>query len=37
MSRIGVFVCQCGKNIESTVDTKKVAEEMEKLPGVAHT
>ncbi|HHD11539.1 MAG TPA: CoB--CoM heterodisulfide reductase iron-sulfur subunit A family protein, partial [Deltaproteobacteria bacterium] len=37
MPRIGVFVCQCGNNIESTVDTKKVAEEMKKLPGVVFT
>jgi heterodisulfide reductase subunit A len=37
MARIGVFICQCGKNIESTVDTKKVAEEMAQLPGVAYT
>ncbi len=37
MSRIGVFVCQCGNNIASTVDTKKVAEEIKKLPGVVYT
>jgi heterodisulfide reductase subunit A len=37
MARIGVFICQCGRNIESTVDTQKVADEMEKLPGVVHT
>ncbi|MEE9614536.1 MAG: CoB--CoM heterodisulfide reductase iron-sulfur subunit A family protein [Thermodesulfobacteriota bacterium] len=37
MPRIGVFVCQCGNNIESTVETKEVAEEMEKLPGVVYT
>ncbi len=37
MSRIGVFVCQCGNNIASTVDTKKVAEEMSKMPGVVYT
>ena len=37
MPRIGVFVCQCGNNIASTVDTAKVAEEMKKLPGVAFT
>ncbi len=36
MPRIGVFVCQCGNNIAATVDTKKVAEEMAHLPGVAH-
>ncbi len=34
MARIGVFICQCGNNIESTVDTKSVSEEMEKVPGV---
>lgn len=37
MPRIGVFVCQCGTNIASTVDTKKVADEMAKLPGVVYT
>ncbi|MBE9528086.1 MAG: CoB--CoM heterodisulfide reductase iron-sulfur subunit A family protein [Proteobacteria bacterium] len=37
MPRIGVFVCQCGNNIESTVDTQKVADETKKLPGVVHT
>ncbi|MFQ5329094.1 MAG: 4Fe-4S binding protein [Thermodesulfobacteriota bacterium] len=37
MSRIGVFVCQCGNNIADTVDTEKVAEEMKKLPGVVYT
>jgi heterodisulfide reductase subunit A2 len=37
MPRIGVFVCQCGNNIAATVDTKKVAEEMAKLPGVVYT
>ena len=37
MSRIGVFVCQCGNNIADTVDTEKVAEEMKKLPGVVFT
>lgn len=37
MPRIGVFVCQCGTNIAATVDTKKVADEMAKLPGVAYT
>ncbi|MBI5599711.1 MAG: CoB--CoM heterodisulfide reductase iron-sulfur subunit A family protein [Deltaproteobacteria bacterium] len=34
MPRIGVFVCQCGNNIEGTVDTKKVAGEMKNLSGV---
>lgn len=37
MSKIGVFVCQCGNNIAATVDTAKVAEEAAKLPGVVHT
>jgi heterodisulfide reductase subunit A len=37
MSRIGVFVCQCGENIASTVDTEKVAEEAKNLPGVVYT
>ena len=37
MPRIGVFVCQCGNNIESTVDTKKVAEDIKAMPGVAFT
>ncbi|HBR16230.1 MAG TPA: disulfide reductase, partial [Deltaproteobacteria bacterium] len=37
MPRIGVFVCQCGTNIASTVDTKKVADEMAKIPGVVYT
>ncbi len=37
MPRIGVFVCQCGNNIAATVDTKQVAEEMKKLPGVVYT
>jgi heterodisulfide reductase subunit A len=34
--RIGVFVCQCGTNIASTVDTEKVAEEARKLPDVVY-
>ncbi|MFH1421704.1 MAG: CoB--CoM heterodisulfide reductase iron-sulfur subunit A family protein [Planctomycetota bacterium] len=33
-SRIGVFVCHCGINIASTVDTKKVVEEISKYPSV---
>jgi heterodisulfide reductase subunit A len=37
MPRIGVFICQCGNNIESTVDTQQVADEMEKMPGVVYT
>ena len=34
MKKIGVFVCHCGINIASTVDVKKVAEEIGKIPGV---
>ncbi len=37
MPRVGVFICQCGNNIASTVDTKKVAEEVAGLPGVVFT
>lgn len=37
MSRIGVFVCQCGNNIKDTVDTQKVAERAKNIPGVVHT
>lgn len=36
MSRIGVFVCQCGNNIKDTVDTHKVAEEAKNIAGVVH-
>ncbi|KXA96928.1 disulfide reductase, partial [candidate division MSBL1 archaeon SCGC-AAA259I09] len=36
MSRIGVFICQCGVNIAEKVDTEKVAEEISKLPSVEH-
>lgn len=32
--RVGVFVCECGTNIASVVDTVRVAEEALKLPGV---
>lgn len=34
MKKIGVFVCHCGINIASTVDVKKVAEEIKDIPGV---
>ncbi len=34
MSRIGVFVCHCGINIASTVDVKRVAEEISQHPAV---
>jgi len=37
MKRIGVFVCHCGINIAETVDVKRVAEEIQKLPGVVYT
>lgn len=33
--RVGVFVCECGTNIASVVDTARVAEEAGKFPGVA--
>ena len=33
--RIGVFVCDCGLNIASTVDTEEVARYARELPGVA--
>ncbi len=36
MSRIGVFVCHCGRNIEDTVDTRRVAETLKNYPGVVH-
>lgn len=35
--RIGVFVCHCGTNIAGVVDVKRVAEELAKYPGVAHS
>ena len=34
MARIGVFICHCGENISATVDCKKVANEISKIPGV---
>ncbi|MDD5094134.1 MAG: CoB--CoM heterodisulfide reductase iron-sulfur subunit A family protein, partial [Dehalococcoidia bacterium] len=36
MPRVGVFICHCGNNIAGTVDVKKVAEEIKKVPGVAY-
>ncbi|MEA3239812.1 MAG: CoB--CoM heterodisulfide reductase iron-sulfur subunit A family protein [Candidatus Bipolaricaulota bacterium] len=36
MSRIGVFVCHCGMNIEETVDTGLVAEALREYAGVVH-
>jgi heterodisulfide reductase subunit A-like polyferredoxin len=35
--RVGVFVCQCGTNIEASVDTEKVAEYARNLPGVVYS
>jgi len=35
-SRIGIFVCHCGLNIERTVDTARVAEALRDYPGVVH-
>jgi len=34
--RVGVFICHCGNNIAGTIDVKKVAEEVRKLPGVVY-
>ncbi len=36
MSRIGVFVCQCGSNIGGIVDTQAVSEFAATLPNVVH-
>ena len=33
--KVGVYVCHCGGNISDVIDVKRVAEEMEKIPGVA--
>lgn len=33
--RVGVFVCDCGTNIASVIDTTKVAEYAATIPGVA--
>lgn len=35
MAKIGVFICQCGVNISSVIDVKRVASEISKIPGVA--
>ena len=35
--RTGVFVCHCGSNIASTVDVKKVAEQLAEDESVVHT
>jgi len=32
--RIGVYICHCGSNIAGTVDTKEVAEFVQRLPSV---
>jgi len=37
MSRIGVFTCHCGENINATVDCAKVAEMCMSVPGVVHS
>ncbi|OHD68654.1 MAG: disulfide reductase [Spirochaetes bacterium RBG_16_49_21] len=37
MSRIGVFICHCGENINGTVDCAKVAEAASRVPGVSHS
>jgi heterodisulfide reductase subunit A len=37
MSRIGVFTCHCGENINGTVDCAKVAESARAVPGVVHS
>jgi len=35
--RVGVFVCDCGTNIASAVDTEKVASYAKNLPGVVYS
>lgn len=37
--RVGVYICHCGGNISDHVDVARVAEEVQKIPGVvvAHT
>jgi len=37
MARIGVFVCWCGSNIAETVDVKRAAETIAKIPGVVYS
>ena len=37
MKKVGVFICHCGLNIAGTVDVKRVAAELAKYPGVAHS
>lgn len=36
MKRVGVFVCDCGTNIASVVDTVRVKDEALKMPGVVY-
>ena len=36
MKRVGVFVCDCGTNIASVVDTERVAREALEMPGVVY-
>ncbi|MCK4896539.1 MAG: disulfide reductase, partial [Candidatus Heimdallarchaeota archaeon] len=33
--RVGVYVCECGKNISATVDVEKVVDYAKSLPNVA--
>ncbi len=35
--RIGVFVCECGRNIAGSVDCEAVRGYADKLPGVTYT
>jgi len=35
MEKIGVFVCHCGSNIKSTVDTSQIVDKVKSEPGVA--
>lgn len=37
MAKIGVFVCWCGSNIAETVDVKRAAEMIAKIPGVVYS
>ncbi|MDD4663982.1 MAG: CoB--CoM heterodisulfide reductase iron-sulfur subunit A family protein [Caldisericia bacterium] len=37
MAKIGVFVCWCGSNIAETVDVKRAAETIAKIPGVVYS
>ena len=37
MNKIGVFVCHCGDNIAGTIDVERVAKEIAKCDGVAHS